>query len=642
MAFYQNLNEKGLENPSFCSKIHTGFKYERNTLTGYTMAFKLQNKIRNVAIIAHVDHGKTTLIDAMLKQSKVFRDNESVGELIMDMNPLERERGITILSKNTSIVYGDTKINIIDTPGHADFSGEVERILNMVDGCLLLVDAVDGPMPQTRFVLKAALENNVTPVVIVNKIDRAEKRPNDVVDLIQDLFLDLAVDDNQLDFPVVYASARDGYATLDPRIPADDLDILFKTIIETVPPPSYDDAGGFQLLAAALDYDNYVGQIVIGRISRGMVAVKDEVALLHDSVHCSTHKVEKLLVFEGLTRTETNSAIPGDIVGIAGLNEVTIGDTICSTEHIEALPPINFEEPTVKMSFGINTSPFMGKEGKNCTSRTLYERLVKELRTNVSLRVEHTESADSFLVSGRGELHLAILVETLRREEYEFQVSKPQPVLKTFEGAVHEPFELLEINTTPEFTGPLTEYLNKHLGRCTKMDYPTSSSVSLEYEIPTRGLIGFGSFFLKTTHGEGIYNSRFTEYRTLAGQIKEAPQGLLVAAESGIAVTNGLLQAQGRGQTFISPGTNVYQGMVVGKHNRTEEIAINVCKEKKLTNMRQSSSDVAEKLNVEVKMSLEETLDFMSDDDLLEVTPVNYRLRKQELDPLKRSRNRRR
>ena len=605
------------------------------------MAQALQQNIRNVAIIAHVDHGKTTLIDAMLVQSKVFRENEEVGTLLMDMNPLERERGITILSKNTSINYGDTKINIIDTPGHADFSGEVERILNMVDGCLLLVDAVDGPMPQTRFVLKAALENGVKPIVIVNKIDREERRPDEVVDLMQDLFLDLAIEDDQLDFPIVYASAREGYACMDWKEPDSDLEVLFKTIVEEVPAPSFDDTGGFQMLVAALDYDNYVGQICIGRITRGSIGVKQDISLLQGEDIVTGNRVEKLLVFEGLARKETPLAQPGDIIALAGLDNVQIGDTICSPERIEALPSIKFEEPTVKMTFGVNTSPFMGKEGTNCTSRTLHERLRRELKTNVSLRVETTETAEAFLVSGRGELHLAILVENLRREGLEFQVSKPQPVFRSEEGVEEEPYELLEISTSSEFMGPITEYLNTHLGRCTNMEYPDGRSVVLAYEIPTRGLIGFGSFFVRTTHGEGVYNSRFVEYREKLGTIKQAPQGLLVAAETGTAVTNGLLNAQGRGQTFISPGTEVYQGMVIGMHNRTEEIAINVCKEKKLTNMRSSTADVAEKLNVELSMSLEESLDFMSSDDLLEVTPLNYRLRKQDLDPLQRSRNRR-
>ena len=605
------------------------------------MAQAQQHNIRNVAIIAHVDHGKTTLIDAMLMQSKVFRDNEDVGTLIMDMNPLERERGITILAKNTSITYEGTKINIIDTPGHADFSGEVERILNMVDGCLLLVDAVDGPMPQTRFVLKAALENGVKPIVIVNKIDREERRPEQVVELIQDLFLDLAIEDHQLDFPIVYASARAGYAGKDWQAPDSDLGELFRTIVEEVPPPTFDDTGGFQMLVAALDYDNYVGQISIGRITRGSVEVKQEISLLQDGEVRNGNRVEKLLVFEGLSSTETDQAQPGDIIALAGLDNVHIGDTVCSPDKLEALPSIKFEEPTVKMTFGVHTSPFMGKEGPTCTCRTLHERLDRELKTNVSLRVETTESAESFLVSGRGELHLAILVENLRREGLEFQVSKPQPVYRTQDGIEEEPYELLEISTSSEFRGPVTEYLNTHLGRCTNMEYPDNHSVLLTYEIPTRGLIGFGSLFVRTTHGEGVYNSRFVEYREKLGTIKQAPQGLLVAAETGTAVTNGLLNAHGRGQTFISPGTDVYQGMVIGMHNRTEEIAINVCKEKKLTNMRSSTADVAEKLNVEFTMSLEESLDFMSSDDLLEVTPVNYRLRKQILDPLQRSRTRR-
>ncbi len=598
------------------------------------------NSVRNLAIIAHVDHGKTTLVDALLKQSQVFRENQNVGVLIMDSNPLERERGITILAKNASITYKGVKINIIDTPGHADFSGEVERIMNMADGCLLLVDAVDGPMPQTTYVLKTALNQDVTPMVVINKTDRAEARVPEVVDLVQDLFLELATKPEQLDFPVLYASARDGHAVRDLNDEPQDMQPLFEAILEHVPPPSGDPNAPLQMLVAALDYDNYLGQVAIGRISRGTIRLDDHVALLGRDGQTSQHKLDRVFVFRGLGRAEVEEARAGDIVAVTGVDNVAIGDTIADPECAEALPTIHIDEPTVKMTFGVNTSPFMGKDGIHSTSRTLYERLMNELRTNVSLRVETTDTTDVFLVSGRGELHLSILVETMRREGFEFQVSKPEPVTKIVDGKVHEPYERLNITTKDEFIGALTEYLSGRLAQLVDMKYDDAGNVDLEYLIPTRGLIGFTSFFLRTTRGNGLQSSAFTEYRRMEGEIKSANAGVLVAWEAGVAVTYGLLNAQGRGDTFIDPGTPVYEGMIVGTHRREGDIPINVCKEKHLTNMRSSTADITRRLNATVRMSLDEALDFIASDELVEVTPQNFRMRKKVLSTSGRSRHR--
>ena len=598
------------------------------------------NNVRNLAIIAHVDHGKTTLVDALLKQSQVFRENQQVGELIMDSNPLERERGITILAKNASIIYKGVKINIIDTPGHADFSGEVERIMNMADGCLLLVDAVDGPMPQTTYVLKTALSQNVTPMVVINKTDRAEARVAEVVDLVQDLFLELATKPEQLDFPVLYASAREGHAVSDPDAEPKDMQPLFDAILEHVPPPSGDPDAPFQMLVAALDYDNYLGQVAIGRVTRGTIRLDDQVSLLGRDGQSSRHKLDRVFVFRGLGRSEVEEAQAGDIVAVTGVDNVAIGDTIADLEGAEALPTIHIDEPTVEMTFGVNTSPFMGRDGTHSTSRTLYDRLMNELRTNVSLRVETTDTTDVFLVSGRGELHLSILVETMRREGFEFQVSKPEPVTRVVDGKVHEPYERLNITTKDEFIGALTEYLSGRLAQLVDMKYDDAGNVDLEYLIPTRGLIGFTSFFLRTTRGNGLQSSAFTEYRRMEGEIKAANTGVLVAWEAGVAVTYGLLNAQGRGDTFIDPGTPVYEGMIVGTHRREGDIPINVCKEKHLTNMRSSTADITRRLNATVRMSLDEALDFIASDELVEVTPQNFRMRKKVLSTSGRSRHR--
>ena len=597
--------------------------------------------IRNLAIIAHVDHGKTTLVDALLKQGKVFRSHQQVGALIMDTNPLERERGITIFAKNASVSYGDVRINIIDTPGHADFSGEVERVMNMADGCLLLVDAVDGPMPQTTYVLRQALQQNVTPMVVINKIDRPEARAAEVVTMIQDLFLELATEVEQLDFPVLYASARDGYATADPGIPGTDMQPLFDAIVKLVPPPSGDMAAPLQMLVAALDYDNYQGQVSVGRISNGTLRMRDDVALLGCDGEISMHNIERIFVFRGMERVEVPEAYAGDIVAVSGLDGVFIGDTITSTENPEALPTIDINEPTVSMTFGVSSSPFMGKEGIHCTSRNLHERLMRELRTNISLRVDTTSSPDVFVVAGRGELHLSILVETMRREQFEFQVSRPSPVTKMIDGKEYEPYEILNITTHEKYVGVLAEYLSTHMAQLRDMRYDDNGYVDLEYKIPTRGLIGFNAFFLQTTRGDGVKSSFFTSYEPMEGEIKSQGGGVLVASEAGTAVTYGLLNAQGRGDTFIDPGTMVYEGMIVGSHRRDGDIEINVCKQKKLTNVRSSTADIAKRLNATMRMSLEEALAFISDDELLEVTPLNFRLRKAELSAHDRKRHRR-
>ena len=597
--------------------------------------------IRNLAVIAHVDHGKTTLVDALLMQGQVFKAHQQVGELIMDTNPLERERGITILAKNASVSYGGVRINIIDTPGHADFSGEVERIMNMADGCLLLVDAVDGPMPQTTYVLRQALRQNVTPMVVINKIDRPEARVAEVEEMVQDLFLELATDESHLHFPVLYASARQGYAMKDPDAPGLDMQPLFQSVLDSVPPPKGDPEAPFQMLVAALDYNNYLGQVAVGRITNGTIRQRDEVALLTRSGETTVHNLEHVFVFRGMQRTEISEARAGDIVAVTGPDGVSIGDTIASAEQPEALPSIEIHEPTVRMTFGVNTSPFMGLEGTHCTSRNLHERLMRELRTNVSLRVEATDSADVFMVAGRGELHLSILAENMRREQFEFQVSRPAPVTKVIDGRMHEPYEILNITAREEHVGELTEYLSSHLAQLRDMRYTDNGYVQMEYKIPTRGLIGFNAFFLRTTRGDGEKSSIFDSYEPVAGEIRAERGGVLVASEQGVAVTYGLLNAQGRGETFVDPGTKVYQGMVIGSHHREGDIEINVCKEKKLTNMRSSTADVAKRLNSTVRFSLEEAIAFIADDELVEITPQSLRIRKMALSAHDRKRSRR-
>ncbi|MBI2165234.1 MAG: translational GTPase TypA [Chloroflexi bacterium] len=591
----------------------------------------LRNDIRNIAIIAHVDHGKTTLVDALLKQSHVFRDNQQVGELIMDSNPLERERGITILAKNTAITYKGVKINIIDTPGHADFSGEVERVISMADGCLLVVDAVDGPMPQTRYVLRKALAKRLKPVVVINKVDRPNARVQEVVGLVQDLFLDLATDTEQLDFPILYASARLGYAMDDPNAAPRDMVPLFEAILHQLPPPSGDREAPLQLLVAALAYDNHLGQIAIGRIFRGSISLGESVVRIDRKARQSPYKVERLYVFQGLEQLEVQQAAAGEIVSVAGVEQVSIGDTIASAQYPEALPPIIVDEPTVSITIGVNTSPFAGREGRSSMSRQLHARLLRELQTNVSLRVQETDSPDELLVSGRGELHLAILIETMRREGFEFQVSKPEAVLKESGGVTLEPYELLMIDTQLDLIGPLAENLASRLAKMTDMRYDGKGNTHLEFRIPTRGLIGFNSYFLRIARGNGVMNSQLLEYEPLLGQIHPSRSGALVASEAGVAVAYGLNTAQGRGTTFVEPGTPVYEGMIVGLYTRDDDVAVNVCKEKKQTNIRSSTADIAVRLTPAVIMSLEECLDFINTDELVEVTPKNLRLRKKVL-----------
>ena len=607
---------------------------------GGLSAFR-NDAIRNLAVIAHVDHGKTTLVDALLMQGQVYRAHQQVGALIMDTNPLERERGITILAKNASVSYGGVRINIIDTPGHADFSGEVERIMNMADGCLLLVDAVDGPMPQTTYVLRQALEQNVTPMVVINKIDRPEARVAEVVEMVQDLFLELATDAKQLDFPVLYASARHGYATTELETPRSDMGPLFQAILDSVPPPKGDPTAPLQMLVAALDYDNYLGQIAVGRITSGTLRQRDDVTLLRLDAEPTIHNLEHIFVFRGMERVEVPEAHVGDIVAVTGPEGLSIGDTIASPEEPEALPSIDINEPTVRMTLGVNTSPLMGREGTHCTSRELHERLMRELRTNVSLRVEATPSPDVFVIAGRGELHLSILVETMRREQFEFQVSRPAPVTKVVDGKLCEPYEILNVSTRDEYVGVLAKYLSAHLAQLRDMRYDEDGYVHMEYKIPTRGLIGFNAFFLRTTRGDGVKNSAFTSFEPMTGEIRAERGGVLVASEGGVAVTYGLLNAQGRGNTFIDPGTTVYEGMIVGSHSRDGDIEINVCKEKKLTNIRSSTADIAKRLNGTVRLSLEDALAFISDNELVEITPQSFRLRKMDLSAVDRKRQRR-
>jgi len=594
--------------------------------------------IRNIAIIAHVDHGKTTLVDAMLKQSKIFRDSQKVGELIMDQNALEREKGITIMAKNTAVMYRGVKINIIDTPGHADFSGEVERVINMADGCLLLVDSIEGPMPQTKFVLRQALEKGLRPIVVINKIDRQNSRIAEVLKLTEDLFLKLATSADQLDFPIVYASATEGTAVRALDTAGKDITPLLECILEEVPPPQIE-SGPLQMLVSNLDYDSHKGKIAIGRIWRGKVAVHDPVVCLSADGSLGHYEISEVLTYLGLKRLEVAEAEAGDIVAVTGLEKVSIGDTIASPEQPEALPRIEVGEPTVEMTFGVNTSPFAGREGRFSTTRQLRARLSKELETNLSLRVQDTDSPDTFLVKGRGELHLAILIETMRREGYEFEVSRPEAITKVVDGNLVEPVEALALDTKNEYVGILTEMLSKRQAQLTDMRNDGHDNIHLEFHIPTKGLIGFRSAFLTATRGEGIMNTNFLGYEAWHGDITSTRSGTLVASEQGIAVTYGLNNAQGRGLTFIEPGTLVYEGMIVGMNSRPQDIAINVCKEKKKTNMRSSTSDISIKLTPSVQLSLEQAIDFINRDELLEVTPENIRLRKKLLTQAQRLRD---
>jgi GTP-binding protein len=596
------------------------------------MTLSPQSHLRNVAIVAHVDHGKTTLVDAMLKFSHVFREHQQVGTLIMDTDPQERERGITILAKNTAITHGTVTINIIDTPGHVDFSGEVERVVNMADGCLLLVDAVDGPMPQTRYVLKTALAGGLRPVVVVNKIDRPASRIPETVSAIQDLFLELATHADQLDFPILYASAKSGYAMTSPDGEPKDMGPLFDAIIEHIPAPEADPDAPLQMLAAALGYDNHLGQIAIGRVFRGVIRRGAPIALVGRDGAPRQFKADHLFVFRDLARHEVDEVRAGDIAAVSGVRKVTIGDTITDPDTPEALERITIEEPTVKMTFSVNTSPFSGREGKYATSRMLWARLEREIQTNVSLRIERTDNADEFLVSGRGELHLSVLIESMRREGMEFQVSKPEAVTRMVDGKLHEPYELLTIDSREEFVGVLTEELAPRLGQMRDMRNDDNGNVRLEYSIPTRGLIGFRSFFLRATRGNGVMNSEFLGTEPLRGDVRSTRSGVMVASETGTAVTYGIRNAQERGETFIDPQTPVYEGMVVGMHSRERDLDLNITKERKVTNMRSSTSEIVERLEPAIKFSLEEALDFVETDELVEITPKSIRLRKRTLD----------
>jgi GTP-binding protein len=600
--------------------------------------------LRNVAIIAHVDHGKTTLVDGLLKQSNVFRDPNAAGSLILDSNDLERERGITILAKNTAVTYHGVKINIIDTPGHADFGGEVERVLNMADGCLLLVDAVEGPMPQTRTVLARALERGLRPIVVINKVDRPASRIDEAMERLQDLFLELATDADQLEFPVLFAIARDGRAGTEPAVDAlaPDLRPLFETIVREVPPPEVDPHGPAQMLVASLDYDPHRGRIAIGRIQRGTIHVGDTLLHLTPDGEETRQKITALTIFDGLKRVEVDEAGAGEIVALAGFPEAKIGATLTDPEAPEALPAIAIEEPTLRLTFGVNTSPFSGREGQYSTSRQLGERLNRELETNLSLRVEPTEQPDVFAVSGRGELHLSVLIETMRREGYEFQVSRPEVITKTIDGAVHEPVEQLVIDTTEDLVGTVSDLVGGRRARLTNMVNDGRGAVRLEYTIPTRGLIGLRNAFLTATRGNGVLASRLLGFEPWQGPIASSRSGPLVATESGVALSHGLANAQERGVTFIEPQTPVYEGMIVGQQPRQGDLPVNVCRAKKLTNMRASTKDIAIGLTPPVVLSLEQALDFLADDELLEVTPQTWRLRKRYLTQDERAKMRKR
>jgi GTP-binding protein len=599
---------------------------------------KVRADLRNIAIIAHVDHGKTTLVDAMLKQSNIFRANQAVGELIMDSNALEREKGITILAKNTAIQFQGVTVNIIDTPGHADFSGEVERVLNMADGCLLLVDAVDGPMPQTRFVLTKAMELNLRPLVVINKVDRPSARPEVVHGMVQDLFLELATHEDQLEYEVIYTNARAGHAGTSPDNLEQSLVPLFEAIVAHIPPPTADLDGGFQMLVTAISYDEYRGRTGIGRVARGRYVPGDVLAVVNRDGATVAQRGSQVYHFQGLQRVPAVEASAGDIVLITGLEGVQIGDTVTDANTPQALPRLEVEQPTVQMTFGVNTSPLAGREGKMVTSRQIRARLWRELETNVALRVEETNSADVFLVSGRGELHLAILVETMRREGYEFEVSRPQAITRQENGKTVEPIEHLQIDTTEENIGGLTEQLASRQAQMTNLENDGNGRVRLEYSIPTRGLIGFRNAFLSLTRGEGQMSSVLLGFEPVRGPLQATRNGSLVASEAGTAVTFGIARAQGRGQTMVEAGTEVYEGMVVGINSREDDLSVNVCREKQMTNIRSSTSDIAVRLTPPVRLSLEEALDFLAADELLEVTPKTYRIRKRILDATQRAR----
>ena len=603
----------------------------------------MNNKnIRNIAIIAHVDHGKTTLVDAMLKQSHVFRENEQVAERIMDSNDLEKERGITILSKNTAVMYNGVKINIVDTPGHADFGGEVERVLKTVDGVLLLVDAFEGAMPQTREVLKKSLALGLKPIVVINKIDRPGATPEKVVDQVIELFIELDASDEQLEFPVVYASAKNGIAKMNLEDESDNLHCLFETIINTIDAPNCDEDGPAQMLVSNIDYDDYVGRIAVGRVERGSMKVGMPVSICGREDKITQGKIAKVYTHMGLDKVEVEEGKAGDIIELAGIPNINIGDTICDLNHPEKIPFVDIDEPTVSMTFSVNNGPFAGKEGQFITSRHIRDRLFKELERNVSLRVKETDSADSFEVSGRGELHLSVLIETMRREGFELLVSRPKVIIKEINGEKCEPIEDLVVNVPDDSVGTVIEKLGRRKAEMTNMEPAEDGHTKIEFKIPSRGLIGYRTEFLTDTKGEGTMNHIFNGYEPYKGEIQARVRGTIVAFENGKSVTYGLYNAQDKGELFIGPGVDVYEGMIVGLNSRGEDLSINVCKEKHLTNTRASGSDEALRLVPPIQMSLEQAIEFIQDDELVEVTPKSIRLRKKILDTKERERAARR
>ncbi len=601
----------------------------------------IREDVRNIAIIAHVDHGKTTLVDELLKQSGVFRENQEVAERVMDSNDLERERGITILSKNTAVTYKNTKINIIDTPGHADFGGEVERVLKMVNGVILVVDAFEGAMPQTRFVLKKALELSLPVIVCINKIDRPEARPEEVIDEVLELFIELDANEEQLDCPFVFASAKQGFAKLDMGDKEEDMKPLFETIIDYIPAPEGDEKADTQVLISTIDYNEYVGRIGVGKVDNGTIRVNQEVSLVnfHDPENVKRVKISKLYEFEGLNKVEVQEATVGAIVAISGIADISIGDTICSLENPTPIPFQKISDPTISMQFMVNDSPMAGQEGKFVTSRHIRDRLMRELNTDVSLRVEETEDMNSFKVSGRGELHLSVLIENMRREGYEFAVSKAEVIYKEDErGKKLEPMELCYIDVPDEFSGAIIEKLSNRKGELQGMAPTGDGYTRLEFRIPSRGLIGYRGQFLTDTKGNGVMNTVFDGYDTFRGEIQYRKQESLIAFEAGEAITYGLFNAQERGTLFIGPGEKVYSGMIVGETGRAEDIEVNVCKTKHLSNTRTSSSDEALRLVPKKELSLEQALEYIDTDELLEITPESLRIRKKILDPTLRKR----
>ena len=597
----------------------------------------VNEKIRNVAIIAHVDHGKTTLVDALLRQSGTFRTNEQVAERVMDSNDLEKERGITILAKNTSVIYNDIKINIVDTPGHADFGGEVERVLKMVDGVVLLVDAFEGAMPQTREVLKKSLSLNLKPIVVINKIDRPGANPAKVVDEVLELFIELNANDEQLDFPVIYASAKNGIAKMNLEEESDNVNCIFEKIVNTIEPPKCSVEGDCQMLVSNIDYDEYLGRLAIGRIERGIIAPGMTVAICKNDKNIQG-KIAKLFTYRGLKKVEVEEAAAGDIVEISGITEINIGDTICDVNNPEKIPFVDIDEPTVSMTFSVNNGPLAGREGEFVTSRHIRDRLFKELERNVSLRVRETETPDSFEVSGRGELHLSVLIETMRREKFELLVSRPKVIIKEIDGVKCEPIERLVVNVPDDSIGTVIEKLGKRKAEMVNMEPAEAGHTKIEFKIPARGLIGYRTEFLTDTKGSGTMNSIFDSYEPYKGDVQSRTRGVLVAFEAGTSVTYGLYNAQERGDLFIGAGTEVYEGMIVGLNSRNEDISINVCKEKHLTNTRASGSDDALRLVPPIQMSLEKAIEFIEDDELVEITPKNIRLRKKILDSKTRER----